>query len=508
MELEKTKNTINGFVSGVVSQLVNTLLPFALRTAMIYSIGIEFAGINSLFTSILSVLSLANLGFGSAVVFAMYRPIKENDNEKLCQLLGYYRRIFYYVGTVIFVCGICVMPFLKHIVRSEIPGGLNLYVLYFCFLLNTVITYFFGGYRSSVLFAHQRKDVVNVVSTIAVGIGYIVQIVSMLIFKQYYLYLFIMILQNLAITLSGAVAAKRMFPAVVPKKGLDKDSKAEIFRKVTDLLYQRIGSTVSTSLDSIVITRFIGLTAVALYDNYFYVFSAAKSFMEAFFSSLTAGIGNKILTASKEENIVVFHRLMSVSSYLVIFCCACLSGMYQPFMDLWMGKEYMYPTAVVALFVLYFFVTGARRIVMIYQDALGMWHYDRWKSIVGAAVNLVLNITLVQIVGVSGVILSTIISYLFIEMPWETHVLYKHYFENRETEFYIHTFKNFLATALICVIVYIASSVFVLSSRLLTFLLAAFITITLTLALIYIVYRKDEDFQFVLSKLKQHFIRS
>ena len=247
MELEKTKNTINGFASGIVSQIVNTLLPFALRTAMIYSIGIEYAGINSLFTSILSVLSLADLGFASAVVFAMYKPIKENDTEKLCQLLGYYRQIFFYVGTIIFVCGIAVMPFLRFIVRDEIPGNMNLYTLYFCFLINTVITYFFGGYRNSVLFAHQRKDVYNIVSAIAVGIGYLVQIVCILVFKQYYLYLFIMILQNLAITVSGAQAAKKMFPHIVPKNGLDTESKKDIFRKVIDLLYQRIGSTVSTA---------------------------------------------------------------------------------------------------------------------------------------------------------------------------------------------------------------------------------------------------------------------
>ena len=185
--------------------------------------------------------------------------------------------------------------------------------------------------------------------------------------------------------------------------------------------------------------------------------------------------------------------------------------MYQPFMDLWMGRkgpEYMYPTAVVALFVLYFFVNGARRIVMIYKDALGMWHSDRWKSIVGAAVNFTLNVTLVQIIGVSGVIISTIISYLFVEMPWETHVLYKYYFEETEIEFYIRTLKSFAVTALVGAAAFAATSVITLNSRLLTFLAATAVTITLTLLLIYLIYRKDEDFQFVVDKLKQHFVKA
>ena len=508
MELEKTKNTINGFTSGVINQVVNTLLPFALRTVMIYSLGIEYAGVNSLFTSILSVLSLADLGFASAVVFAMYKPIKENDTEKLCQLLGYYRKIFFCVGMIIFISGLAVMPFLKYIIRSDVPNNMNLYVLYLFFLVNTVITYFFGGYRNSVLFAHQRKDVYNIISTIAVGIGYIVQIAAMLIFKNYYLYLCIMILQNLAITVSGAAAAKKMFPEINPKDGLDTDSKKSIFRKVTDLLYQRIGSTVSTSLDSVVISRFLGFTAIAVYGNYFYVFSAAKSFMDAFFSSLTAGVGNKILTASKADNIVVFHRLTSISGYLLIFCCACLAGMYQPFMDLWVGRQYMYPTVVVALFVLYFYANGIRRIVMIYKDALGMWHYDRWKSIVGAAVNLVLNITLVQIIGVSGVIISTIVSYLAVEMPWETHVLYKHYFERSEGEFYLSALKTFAVTVIICTTVYLVSSALVLPGKLLTFLAAAGSTLVLALLMITLIYGRDDDFRFVVNKLRQHLQRN
>ena len=281
---------------------------------MIYSFGIEYAGINSLFTSILSVLSLADFGFISAVVFAMYKPINENDSEKLCQLPGYYRRIFFYVGSIIFVGGLCVMPFLKYMIKSDVPGNMNLYVLYLGFLINTVITFFFCGYRNSVLFAYQRKDVYNIVLMVVTGTGYLVQIAAMLVFKNYYLYMIIMIMMNLSVTVSGAFAAKRLFPNVVPKTGLDKESRVDIFKKVTDLLYQRIGTTVSTSLDSVVISRFLGFAAIAIYDNYFYVFAAARSFLDSFFSSLTAGVGNKILTASKEENRKVFHRLMSVSA--------------------------------------------------------------------------------------------------------------------------------------------------------------------------------------------------
>ena len=503
MELEKTKNTINGFFVGTVAQIINLLLPFLLRTVMIYSIGIEYAGVNSLFTSIINVLSLANLGFSSAVIFSMYKPIKENDYDQLGKLLGYYRYLYYIVGTVILVCGLAVMPFLRQIVTSEIPGNMNLYFLYFCFVFNASVTYLFGGYRSSVLFAYQRNDIYSIVSTVVIIIGYTLQIFALLLFKNYYAYLFLMIAINLATNVAAAYAAKRMFPKVNPRSGLDAESKKMIFSKVKDLLYQRIGNTFSTSLDSMVISRYIGLAAVAIYGNYFYIFSAANSFMSSFFSSLTAGVGNKILNSSREENIVVYHRLTTISGLLVAFCCACLACLYQPFMKLWMGESLMYPMDVVICLVLYFFVAGARRIVGTYKDALGLWHPDRWKSIVGAGVNLVLNVALVKTIGVSGVVISTIVSYLFVEMPWETHVLYKQYFEIPEIDFYQRLLKQFLTTVIVCAGSYGLTMLVQVENTFLNFLIAFVITVPSALAILWLLYRKNDDFRFMMERITQ-----
>ena len=231
-------------IAGIVNQIVNTLLPFALRTVMVYSLGIEYAGINSLFSSILSMLSMADLGFSGAVVFAMYKPVKENDTRKLCQLLGYYQKIYIAVGSIIGIAGIAITPFLKQIVTSTVPGGLNLYVLYYGFLFNTVVSYFFGGYRSSILLAYQRNDLFTYITTAATGIGYGLQIAAMLVFRNYYLYIALMILMNVFITMSGAWMARKKFPEIKPEKGIADTDRKTIFSKVKDLLFQRIGNTV------------------------------------------------------------------------------------------------------------------------------------------------------------------------------------------------------------------------------------------------------------------------
>ena len=507
MELEKTKNTINGMIAGIVNQIVNTLLPFALRTVMVYSLGIEYAGINSLFSSILSMLSMADLGFSGAVVFAMYKPVKENDTRKLCQLLGYYQKTYIAVGSIIGIAGIAITPFLKQIVTSTVPGGLNLYVLYYGFLFNTVVSYFFGGYRSSILLAYQRNDLFTYITTAATGIGYGLQIAAMLVFRNYYLYIALMILMNVFITMSGAWMARKKFPEIKPEKGIADTDRKTIFSKVKDLLFQRIGSTVSTSFDSMVISHYLGLTAVAIYGNYFYIFSAAQSFMNTFYNPLTAGIGNKILNASLEENKTVYRRLLFISGLLTAFCCTCLCCLFQPFMQAWMGKENMYSMTIVLIFCVYFFVVGSRKIIDTYKSALGLWHPDRWKSIIGAGVNLTLNILLVKTIGIAGVILSTIISYAFIEIPWETHVLYQHYFHSSSSEYYRAALKNAALTVLSCGVVSAVNSLIGIDGSWLNVLLHAGITIPACLALFWILFRKNQDYQFLVQQMKQQLHR-
>jgi len=507
MILTKTKNTINGVISGFINQLVTTLLPFVLRTVMIYVLGMEYAGLNSLFTSILSVLSLADLGFSTAVIYYMYQPIKENNTELICQLLGYYKIIYLWVGSIIGVMGILVMPFLHIFVKTGYPGNLNLYLLYMAFLINTVITYFFGGYRISLLLAHQRNDIYTIIGASINGLGYIIQIAALLIFKKYYLYLILMILLNLALTVAESHKATVMYPEYYPKKGLGKSDRKEIKGKVCDLLYQKIGSTVSVSLDSVIISTYLGVTAVAVYGNYFYVFTAALNMINILYNVLTAGIGNKILVSSLEENYTVFKRLNFVNHFLITFFCTCLLCLYQPFMEIWVGKKYMYTIFIVLLFVVYFFISGSRKMILTYKDALGMWHIDRWKPIIACGVNLVLNIMLVKYIGVAGAIISTIISYVVVEMPWETYVLYKNYFKCSQKNYYKNFFLNGLSTVFVGGITFLINSHIVLHNLYLGLFLKAILTVLISLFLLHIIYNRNEDYHYIKSTLRKHFLK-
>ena len=281
--------------------------------------------------------------------------------------------------------------------------------------------------------------------------------------------------------------------------------RRKVVSDVKSIFMHKLGGVITNSTDNLVISAFLGLVAVAAYGNYYYVYTAAMSFMNNFFSPLTAGIGNKTLNASKEENKVVFNRLNTISNILITFCVTCLFCLYQPFMELWMGKRYMFAYDTIICLAVYFFVEGSRRLINTYQDALGMWHEDRFKPLVGAAVNLFFNILLVKTIGVNGVILSTIISYLFIELPWECHILFTKYFQESPLSFYLSMLKNLFITAGVTFITFECTQLLRVSGSVLNLLVSLVITLTCSLGMIFVIYHRNENFQFALERLKEHF---
>ena len=454
MELKKTENTIRGTAMGIINRVVGIIMPFVLRTVMIRQLGIDYAGLNGVFSSILSVFSLSELGFGDSIIFSMYEPIKNDDYDEIGKLWAYCRTIYRRVGVFILIAGVLLIPFLPRLIKSGIPSDMNLYVLYLGFLFDTVISYVWGGYRFTVISAYQRTDVYTGIQSILFLIFYTIQIIQLTIFRNYYIYVIVMILQTVALAYCGYLASKRMHPEIVPMQGLAEEKKKKIRNNVGGIAFHRVGDTVSTSLDNLVISAFLGLTAEAVYGNYNFVFIAVLSIMNTFFNVLTAGIGNKTLTAGLEENKGVFDELNYVSMRLTTFCCACMMALYQPFMRTWVGNELTMPLYIAALFTLYFFTASSRKLVNTYKNALGMWLEDKWKSIVACLFNLIFNVVMIQRIGIAGVVLSTILSYAIVEIPWEVHVLFKNYFKTGEAGYYKTLLINLAETALVSAAAY------------------------------------------------------
>lgn len=454
-KLERTKNASRNIVFGSSLKFYQMVVPFVLRTVMIYCMGIEYVGLNSLFNSILQVLNLAELGVNSAMVFAMYRPIAEDDTETICALMRLYKIYYRIIGLIILGLGLIVLPFVPELISGTVPDDINIYVLYSMYLGNTVLSYWLFAYKSSLLTAHQRSDIISKITIVTATIQYLVQAVVLIRFRNYYIYLLISLVVQVLTNVVTSVISTRRYPQYKAKGNLSKEKKQTINQKIKDLFTAKIGAVVLTSVDSIVISAFLGLTQLAVYNNYYYILTAVTGFITILFNSCTAGLGNSFITESKEKNYHDFEKLTFMVAWLCGVCTCCFFVLYQPFMEIWVGKDYMLDFSAIIFMCIYFYVFEINQLFNTFKDAAGIWHEDRFRPLATACTNLCLNIILVQIIGIYGVILSTVGSILIVGMPWILHNLYKYVFSGFSFKHYLKKLLQYLmVTTFVCIIAY------------------------------------------------------
>ncbi|MBQ5597976.1 MAG: polysaccharide biosynthesis protein, partial [Clostridia bacterium] len=446
---------IRNIVFGVLYKAQSIILPFFIRTVMIYIMGSQYVGLGSLFTSVLRFLSLAELGIGHALVFSMYAPIAKDDDVTLCALLNLYRKIYRCIGTVILVVGLALMPFLKYLISDGYPADINIYVLYSIYLSNTVISYLMFGYKQSLLVAFQRSDIISKRTMAIQVVQNIVQFSVLLLTRNYYLYVIFLPVFTAVTNIFNLVIVNKMYPQYKCSGNISKELKRSIIKKVTALIGTKANTIVLHAADNVVISAFLGLITVGIYGNYYHIMNSVVGVITTIYSSLTAGLGNSLETDNVEKNYNNFNILSFINFWLVTFCSVCLLCLYQPFMDLWVGKELMFGFDVVVLLTVYFFVYQIRRIVLTYKDAGGVWWEDRFRPYVMMFFNLTFNIILVQVIGIQGVILSTIISML-ISLPWENYTVFKFIFKKSSLEYYLQFLKYVISAIAISAITYFA----------------------------------------------------
>lgn len=444
MKIEKSKNASRNIIFGVLLKVYQILVPFLMRTIMMYAIGVQYLGLNSLFTSILQVLNLAELGVGSAMVFSMYKPIACNDETTICALMKLYRLYYRVIGGVILVVGMLLVPFLPRLIAEDVPANINIYYLYILNLLATVLTYWLFAYRNSILQAYQRQDLVSKVTLCTDTVKYLLQIMALVIFKNYYFYVVSVLITQILNNVATAIISRKAFPQYRPTGALPKQMIREINGKIRDLFTSKLGYTIVSSADTIVISAFLGLTILAKYQNYYFILSSIIGFVAIVYSSITAGVGNSMLTKSLEQNYKEFEVFTLLVSWVSGICISCFLALYQPFMMVWMGKDMLLDFSMVIMFCIYFWVYEIVMMISVYKDAGGIWHEDRYRPLISGIVNLILNVILVKFIGLYGVVLSTILSVLFISAPWIIKNVFKLIFKSSPKKYVLKLCWNTL----------------------------------------------------------------
>ena len=424
----RSKNSVRNIIAGFANRIVLIVLPFIARTAILYKLGSDYLGLGSLFTSILMVLNLSELGFGSALVYSMYKPIAEGNKTMICSLLALYRKVYRYIGLFILVGGILFAPFIRTVIKGDVPNDINIYVLYFIFLLNSSISYFAFAYKKALLTAYQRNDIVSTVNTVVSICVNVIQIAILFIIPNYYFYVIVYPIFTLIDNIATQIITKRKYPDLIPVGLVPKESKSKIKEHVIGIALQKFCSTSRNSFDSIAISMFLGLTSIAIYGNYYYVMISIHAFLYQIPQAIRASVGNAVATETQEKNYNLFNSMCLIYIWISGVCTVCLLCVYQAFMEVWMGKDMLLPMSSVFLLCLYFVLLCLSDVSALYKDAAGLWWHGRFRVLIEAIANLILNFLLGWLWGINGILLATIITITFVGHGYGGWIIFHNYF--------------------------------------------------------------------------------
>lgn len=506
--MSRTNNTIRNFYTGFLSKLLLLIFPFILRTIIIKKLGSDYLGLSSLFSSILQVLNLTELGFSSAIIFSMYSPLAKNDTATVCALLNLYKKVYRVIGFIILFIGLVTMPFLKFLVHGSYPSDINLYILYLIYLINTVVTYFMFAYKSSILTANQRNDYINNINTFVYLLQFILQIVVLCILKNYYIFILITLFTNILNNLLISVICKKKYPMYICSGVVSKKEKDNIKKRVYGLMIQKVCATTRNSLDSIFLSAFFGLTIVGMYNNYYMILASITAIISIIKDSMIASVGNSIASESVEKNYFDMMKFNFIYMWLSGWCTVCLICLYQPFMELWLGQNNMFTIDVVIFFCIYFYMLKMGDIRSVYHEAVGLWYEGKYRALVESFVNIILNYFLGRIFGVPGIILATVISLFFINFLYGSTIVFKYYFRNiRISEFFMCHFFYIIVTVIVCFVTYLLCSLLP-DVGILGIIIKGIICLIIPNVFFFMFYFKSKYFEEAYSFIKLRFLKT
>lgn len=502
--MSRTMNSIRNMKYAIIGQAIGLLVSFISRMVFVRTLSAEYLGLNGLFTNLLSLLSLAELGVGSAIVYSMYEPLADKDYYKINSLMKLYKKFYTIIGIIVALLGFSLAPFLSHLVK-ELPDLPNMKIIYILFVINSSISYFFT-YKRSLIIADQKGYIATYFRYGFYFLLNLSQILALVLTKNYILFLGLQISSTLLENVVVSRKAEKLYPFLKENNvsKLSKDEKNRIIKNVKAMFLHKIGSIAVLGTDSIIISKYVGIIQVGLYSNYLLIINALNTVFGLFFQSIIASIGNLGVTESNEKKKYIFEAINLFNFWVYGFASICLLILFNPFIHLWLGKEYLFKQSLVLIIVISFYLTGMRKSVLTYRDALGLFWYDRYKALFEAIINLIVSIILVQYIGISGVFIGTIFSTLTTCFWVEPYILFKYGF-GESVKPYFKQYGYYTGILLAAsVSTWLASSYFS-NSTIIGFIGKLIICGIFPNAIFLSVFWKSEEFQYLFERIIKNF---
>lgn len=502
----RINNSLRNIKYAFVGQFLSLLIGFINRRIFVYTLATEYLGIQGLFLNILSMLSLAEMGIGTAILYCLYKPLAANDQEKIKAYMAFYKKAYTLVGIFVLAIGFLLMPFLSYIV-GELPNIDNIYFIYALYVINSGVSYFWV-YKRSLIIADQKRYIYTKYHYVFHVVMNIVQIIFLYITHSFIVYLLLMVAATIGENIAISVKCDRLYPYIKEKQftPLDRLERNGILKNVRAMLFHKVGDVVVNGTDNILIARFCGVVAVGFYSNYIMIRASLNTFLTLFFQSITASYGNLINEVDNDEKkLSTFNVINLLSAWVIGFSSICMFILFDPFIKIWLGNQYLLKKTTVAFIVINFYLTGMRQPLGVVRNVTGLFWHDRYKAIVESIVNLIASIILGLRYGMLGVLIGTTISSIFVSIVIEAYVVYKHCFHKNVIRYFVRYGVNFLIT----IIAFCATNVachFITDGGVDKFVIKIIACIIISNAVFFIFFYKTKEFRTLIEIAKNKLV--
>lgn len=489
---DRIANSLKNFLFGSFSQIAALALSFVVRSVFIHYLDISFLGLNGLFTNILTVLSLAELGFGSAMIYSLYQPLAYGDSNKIAAYMQFYSKVYVAIGVTVGVIGLSLIPFLGYLVKENVDRFDNFILIYILFLTESVTSYFFA-YKRSILNADQKSYICSWWHFVFLVIRSLLQIILLVSYANFVLYIVIQILSTIGENIYISSKVNALYPYLKYKHDitLTREELANIKKNVYALILSNFSRVALKGTSNILISVCVGVTIVGIYSNYIMITGALVMILSQVFSALTGSVGNYIAKEDPRRFIDLFMRLDFLNFWLYGITSICIYVFINPFIGFWIGDEYLLDKSVVIVITINFLLEGFLYSLWLFRSTMGLFVQGKYRPVFTAAINLVLAILLGKYLGLIGVLLGTTFARLLVNVWYDPYVIFKYGFKVSVRNYYIEYLKRVLLILIVSIMCeYLYSNILNVNSFALFFIALALVFLLINI-LFSIMYRRN-----------------
>lgn len=504
MKSERKKSSFKNMITAVSSNVLTIIVGLVTQAVFIKILGSEYLGLNGLFSNVISMLGIVELGMGSAIIYNMYKPIAENDHEKIKSLMHFYKKSYLIITLIISIIGIMIIPFIKYIVDIEsVTVDVNVYLVYILFLLETICSYILS-YKRSMLYADQKEYITNIIHMGYTIIVNTMQLSFLYFTHDYYLYLIIKVIMRLVENIVISSYVNRRYSYLLDNNVTKLDSKTEkdIFQKIKALFFHKIGGFIVSGTDNIIISKYLGLVTVGLYSNYYMIINAVQTVINHIIQATRASVGNLLVTESKKKQFDIFNKIRFVNFWISCFSSICIFVIMDSFITIWIGYKFVLPTKVLLVLVINFFIVSSRSTYGAFKEAAGIFYEDRFVPIIESLLNIVFSVIFVKKFGLMGVFMGTVASGLVLWCYSYPKYVYKNLFGRSYYDYIKETIYYLIVFVLIAGFSYSLAILISFENVYLQFISNVLLALIVPNVIMLLLFSKDENFKYFINMLK------